>query len=264
VKHGPNLQAERASAELILLGTGTCVPVRERSSSCYALRSERFTLLLDIGVGALRRMTEAGVDYRETDAVILSHFHPDHVSDLAALIFANLYTPGFRREKPLTILGPPGLRGFLEVLQQAYGRWVLEPEFPLEVLERPPGGLDLGPFRLETAAAQHAKSAWHISVETPGKKRLVYSGDTGYSEELIRLAQGCNLLLIECSFPSNQPVQGHLTPAEVGMIAAQAGCRRVVLTHFYPLFQEEDPVATVRRFFSGDITAGQDLMRLRL
>ena len=251
-------------ATLLLLGTGTCVPDRQRSSACYAVQVEGFTLLLDIGTGALRRLVEGGVDYRTVDGVWLSHFHPDHTSDLVPLIFANLYTPDFQRRHPLTVLGPRGLFGFMESLALVWGPWVVQPEFPLELREVSPGPARFGPFALRAIPARHSRRSLSLRLETPNGHSLVYSGDTGYSEDLVELARGCDTLLIECSYPSDRPVEAHLTPRQVGEIAAAAGCRRVVLTHFYPLFENEDPAETVRQFFSGEVISGEDFLRLPL
>ncbi len=81
--------------------------------------------------------------------------------------------------------------------------------------------------------------------------RLVYTGDTGPSADLAAWAKGCDLLLAECSLPDGQGVEGHLTPATVGRLAADAAARRLVLTHLYPPAERVDVRAAVARATAG-------------
>ena len=69
---------------------------------------------------------------------------------------------------------------------------------------------------------------------------MVYSGDTDYSEDLIRLAQGADLLICECSLPEEMKVEGHLVPSLAGRIASEAGCRKLLLVHLYPECEGRD------------------------
>jgi ribonuclease BN (tRNA processing enzyme) len=98
----------------------------------------------------------------------------------------------------------------------------------------------------------------------PGGKRLVYSGDTDYNEQLIELAQQADLLICESAFPEHRKVQGHLTPELAGAIAARAGVRRLMLTHFYPVCAQADIEAECRRTYSGPLILARDLMRVTL
>jgi ribonuclease BN (tRNA processing enzyme) len=98
----------------------------------------------------------------------------------------------------------------------------------------------------------------------PGGKRLVYSGDTDDSEPLADLARQADLLICEASFPESRKVPGHLTPALAGAIAARAGVRRLMLTHFYPVCAETDIAAECRRTYSGPLILARDLMRVSL
>jgi len=246
-------------AELILLGTGTCIPVKDRSSSAYVLRYQDFHLLLDIGTGTLRRLTEAGVDYRDIAAIAISHFHPDHISDLVPLLFALKHTPQYRRHEPLEILGPPGLISVLRRFADVYGCWVSYPGYPLTLLEVEEETASVGPVQIRTIRARHSRRAISMRITLPDGVSVCYSGDTGFSKELIGLAEDTDFLLLECSYPSSMPMNSHLTPEEAGKIAAASRCKCLILTHFYPLFQSEDPMKTAKKFFPGEIILGTDL-----
>ncbi|HEX5700877.1 MAG TPA: MBL fold metallo-hydrolase, partial [Rubrobacter sp.] len=91
-----------------------------------------------------------------------------------------------------------------------------------------------------------------------GGGAFVYTGDTEYSRSLVGLARGADTLLIECSFPDETPVPGHLSPLGVARIASEAGVRRVVLTHIYPAADELDLVTEVEGGFEGEILVAED------
>jgi len=92
----------------------------------------------------------------------------------------------------------------------------------------------------------------------------VYTGDTEYSDSVVELASGAHTLLVECSFPDDNPVPGHLTPSSAARIASEAGVERVVLTHIYPAADELDLVAEVGRGYEGEVIVAGDGLRFSL
>jgi ribonuclease BN (tRNA processing enzyme) len=90
----------------------------------------------------------------------------------------------------------------------------------------------------------------------------VYSGDTDESDSLAELARGADLLVCEASNPFKVP--GHLTPAEAGRLAARAGVKRLLLTHFYPPCDTVDVVALATREFGGEIFKAEDGLRVEV
>ncbi len=175
------------------------------------------------------------------------------------LLFALRWAVEPPRETPLEVIGPTGLGGRLRHLSAALGDWMLEPGFPLRVRELRPGddhALD-EQVRLECCKTRHTDEslAYALSDQTA---RLVYTGDTGPSEELATWAEGCDLLLAECSLPDERAIAIHLTPAQAGDLARKAKARRLVLTHFYPPVEEVDPAAIAAKVFGGEVTAAED------
>ena len=79
---------------------------------------------------------------------------------------------------------------------------------------------------------------------------------------IVELAKGADLLILECSFPDDEAIAGHLTPSEAGEIAARAGVKRLVLTHFYPEILTTDIEAECRKTYQGDLLLATDLMSL--
>jgi ribonuclease BN (tRNA processing enzyme) len=245
--------------ELVTVGTGTVAPSARRTCPCHWVARGDLRVLLDCGSGALHRLAEFGLPWHQVTHVILTHFHPDHWSDLPMLVYALKYTTRPPREDPLVILGPRGVVRLLRSLAEGYGPWLLDPGFPIVILDVQPGEpfpLD-GELTLEAFPVPHTEESVALGLTAP-EGRLVYTGDTGPSEELARWAKGCSLLLAECSLPETMAVDIHLTPERAGELAQAAGAKRLVLTHFYPPVETPDPARSAATRFTGPVSAATD------
>jgi ribonuclease BN (tRNA processing enzyme) len=197
--------------------------------------------------------------------VVLTHFHPDHFGELPMLVFALRHAAEPPRKEPLVILGPAGTVRLVKALAQGFGPWLLDPGFPIGVLDVRDGE----PFplnaevNLETCRVPHTPESVAVSITAP-EGRLVYTGDTGPSGDLARWATGCDLLLAECSLPDALAVDVHLTPIQAGELAREAAARRLVLTHFYPPLETLDPARTAGERFKGPIVAARDGARFTI
>ena len=245
--------------ELITVGTGTVAPSPRRAAACHFVRRGGVRMLLDCGPGALHRLAEFELPWVEITHVALSHFHPDHFAELPMLVHALKYATVTARREPLVVLGPPGVVRLVKALAQGYGPWLLDPGFPILIMDVQPGE----PFpldaetSLETFPVPHTAESVALSLTAP-EGRLVYTGDTGPSPELARWARGCDLLLAECSLPEAMAIDAHLTPERAGELAREAGAGRLVLTHFYPPVENSDPARGAGTRFAGPITAAAD------
>jgi ribonuclease BN (tRNA processing enzyme) len=119
-------------------------------------------------------------------------------------------------------------------------------------------------WSVKTIPVQHSQSAIAYRIESKAGHSIVYSGDTDYCSEIIELAKQADVLILECSFPDHKKVQGHLTPSEAAEIAAKAKCEHLILTHFYPPYNElaDDINMKCHKIFSGKISIAQDFMKL--
>ncbi len=245
--------------QLAVLGSGTVAPSSERTAPAYWLEAGGVRLLLDCGAGTLHRAAVFGVPWAEVTHIAITHFHIDHWGELPHYLFALRWGVEPPRQDPLTIIGPRGLNARLALLTEAYGEWVLHPEFPLEVVELEAGiERDLADgVVIETHPTPHSAESLAYAIRTE-TTRLVYTGDTGFSETLARWATGCDLLLCECSLPEERAVDGHLTPAEAARIAQLAGVPHLVLTHVYPVFGDRDPATLVGETFHGTVVTARD------
>jgi ribonuclease BN (tRNA processing enzyme) len=250
--------------ELIVIGSGTGVPSLRRGSPALAVRAAGRVLLLDLGAGTLRSMLRQGLNFNQIDILALSHRHPDHVGDLVPFLFATRYALGYTRRQPFWLLAARGFAGFLERLKSAFGDWLEPPAGLLQLRELSPDGPDEAAWeglRIKSAPTNHIDGSLAFRLEA-GSRSLVYSGDTDESDSLVALAQGADLLALEAASPIKIP--GHLTPTEAGRLAARAGVRRLLLTHFYPPCDEVDVAALAAREFSGEILRAEDGLRVDL
>jgi ribonuclease BN (tRNA processing enzyme) len=247
--------------EFSVLGSGTCVPTAERGPSGAVLTLPPHLLFFDPGSGSLRQMARIGLDFRKIDFFCLSHFHPDHVADLVPFLFATNYTPDFTRTLPLHLIGPPGLRKYYDQLRGIYGHWIDAQTYALEILEIEEGAVSFLNWDMEVLPLAHSTASVGFRVNTAGRA-MTYSGDTDYCENIVKLGRESDLLILECSFPEERRKKGHLTPLLAGRIAREASCKRLLLTHFYPLFQGHDILKECHKEFEGEIILAQDGMRI--
>ena len=245
--------------KLTILGSGTCAVTQERSCSSYFLQAGDLNIMMDIGYGSMRRMVEAGIDYRDIDAVICTHHHLDHIGDLSPFLMSTRFTPGFARHKPLTLIGPKGFQSFLFGCRDLFGDWLLPTdEYPLEIIELASEQMQLGDCLISAASMYHTEHTNGYRIERDGRV-LVYSGDTGPCDEIEQLCHNADVALLECSFPDDDPFEFHLTPQQVGTIAEKAGVKNVVLTHFYPMMHGDDAQKACASVYSGTIDIAKDL-----
>ena len=252
---------------LTILGSGTCVPSLERSACSAILKINNTRLLFDLGPGTMRRLLDADTRILDIGFIFFSHFHPDHTGELVSFLFASKYPGANRRKNPLTIIAAKGFSDFFNGLKQVYGEWIdLEPEV-LSFIEMDNTALDLhrfSDFVLKSIPVMHRKESVAFRVESDEGISIVYSGDTDYSENLIRLAAGADILICESALPDHLKVEGHLTPSLAGKIAAAAGVKKLVLTHFYPECDTADIEGQCRKTYTGPLILARDLMKIDL
>ncbi|OPL10900.1 MAG: hypothetical protein AVO38_04790 [delta proteobacterium ML8_D] len=251
--------------EIIVLGSGTGVPSIRRAGPATCLKAEGQTLLIDSASGTLRQLAKAGIFYDALDIVLYTHFHPDHIGELAPFIFATRYTPGYRRNSPVMVMAAEGLKQFYQSLIQAFGHWV-EPEPGKVIFEEIPremkAAMQVFPLTIRSTPTNHTPQSLAYRIETSAGKSVVFSGDTDFCDGLIELAQDTDLLVLECAAPEGYKIQGHLTPSEAGKIARDAGVKRLLLNHFYPNCDEHDLMTPCSKIYKGPIILAEDFMRL--
>lgn len=249
-----------------VLGSGAFAPgpgergKRVRNPAGYALETPGGVLLFDLGFGNLRQLYRAGLESRRVTHAFFTHRHPDHVGDLAALLFHLHYDakPDVGR---LQVFGPRGFKAFWGRLRRAYGPWLEPKGFRLSVRELAGGDAIDGPgWRVSCRPAPHPTPALAYRFDSePGSGSFCYTGDTGYDPALARFARGVDLFVLECTLPDRTRYRGHLRVSEALRLGAASGARRVLLSH---LSEESAREAAGR--LPANAALARDLQRIRL
>jgi ribonuclease BN (tRNA processing enzyme) len=250
---------------LVVLGSGTSVPHPHRSSSAYWLETQRGYVLLDMGPDAAHRMAQERLNWPELDTIWISHFHLDHAGGLAPFLFGARWAPQLRaRQKPLRIFGPRGLAQLIHRVNDANDYKLFEQVFPIQIVEVEPGqdfeifpGLGASAF-----STPHTKESLAIRLTEAGDKSLVYSSDTGVSEQFIDFARDVDVLVLDCSFRRDKPIDTHLNLAEAMHVARECKPRTLMLTHLYPEWDTKNIVAEAKKLWQGNIIESMDGLRL--
>jgi ribonuclease BN (tRNA processing enzyme) len=212
--------------------------------SGYLIEDTETAALLDCGNGVFGKLREHR-DYTEIDAVVISHLHADHFLDLVPYAYALTLAP---RQQPVPVerwpgtdnparprlIAPPGARAtFRRVVGAWGGEDLIENAFELSEY-RPEETVEVGPLRFSFSEVPHYVQTFAVSVSsTNGGGRLAFGADCRPGEELVEIARGADLLIVEATLPrpERSGERGHMTPAEAGELARGAGAARVVLTH---------------------------------
>ncbi len=202
-----------------------------------------------------------GRDWRRIEHVVISHFHTDHLGDLPALLWAWMHGVSDAERRPRTLIGPLGLERVLDAFAEAYGEHVWEPGSPLELVELGPHDVwepPSGDFRLRAHKTMHTDEsvAWRVEF---GGSAIGYTGDTGPHAPLGSFMSGTDVLIAECAVPDGAGAAYHLSPTQVGDLAAEAQPGILVITHLYPVVEREGLEERIRsRGFQGVVEVARD------
>jgi ribonuclease BN (tRNA processing enzyme) len=148
-----------------------------------------------------------------------------------------------------------------------YGKWLDIPSEMMAIEEldiQKPEKRTYDHIKITSQPLYHTPNSLAYRVEGPSGESFVYSGDTGFCDEIVDLARGSDLLILECSFPEGEEVEGHLTPSLAGRIASLAQAKRLLLNHFYPDVLKADIAGECRRTYNGELILGWDLLHVNL
>ncbi len=253
--------------KLVVLGSGTSVPHPQRAAAAFWLETEHGSVLLDCGADALHRMAAENLDWPNLDAIWISHLHLDHCGGLAPLLFGWKWaTQTESRTKALKIFGCAGVERLLKAIDDSRPYKLMDQSFAVEIKEvnEQLGGFSMiSNLQAQTFSTPHTDESLALRV-TDGRQTVVYSSDTGYSEELAQFAHGANLLILECSFRRDKPTAKHLELDEAMRLAKLAEPRKLLVTHLYPEWDGFDIEAEARQMWPGEIIAAHDGLRVEV
>ena len=226
------------SVRLTVLGKSPSWQDLDGACSGYLIDVGERSLLVDCGSGVFAKLRRHGADER-IEAVVISHFHADHVLDVVPFAYALKYGPLASRTRPALHV-PPGGRDALRRLCGSWGSETLVEDAFTVAEYAPAAGLAVAGAQLRFRPLPHYVTSNAIEIRADGSQaRLVYSADCGPNDLLAPFARGAQVLLIESTMldPDPQGVgtdepSGHLTAAQAGEIGREAGVERLVLTHY--------------------------------
>ncbi|CAM3652733.1 MBL fold metallo-hydrolase [Mesobacillus zeae] len=210
--------------KLTIVGCWGGYPKKNEASTGYLLEHDGFRLLIDCGSSVLSKLQNF-IAPEDLDAVILSHYHPDHIADIGVLQHARL------------------IQGFLGTnlpTLPIYGHSLNDREFSKLTYKKvtkgiaydPDGTLEIGPFTIRFLRTAHPVPCFAMRIEA-GDKVLVFTGDTSFKDEFIPFSKNADLLLCECNFYGDRDGKGagHMNSFDGGTLATAANVSGLVLTH---------------------------------
>jgi ribonuclease BN (tRNA processing enzyme) len=221
-----------AKVAVRVLGCGDAFGSGGRFQTCFFVSAGRDRFLIDCGATALVAMRRFGVDPGAIDTVFLSHLHGDHFAGLPFLLLEAQFIS--KRQRPLTVVGPPGMRQRLldaqEVLFPGSSRvpW----HFPLYFVELETGRTEsYGGVAVTAYPVTHPSGAPAFALRFACSRRLIgYSGDTEWTDQLIEVASGADLLITEC-YAFERNASHHLDFKTLSRRRPDLQAKRLLLTH---------------------------------
>lgn len=224
--------------KLTILGNNGPYPAPGGACSGYLLESDsgNTTVLIDCGTGVLAHLMGQGA-LDKLDAVVLSHLHYDHMSDLLPMQYAIQFNP---RNHPLPVyapLSPEPVRAMLDA--PCYDLWTCK-------------DTTIGEMKVRFNPARHPVETYGIAVECDGR-RFVFTGDSNTDPLMELFCSRVDLLLADAGLSEAdwKPTAPHYCAALCGQLAAGAGAKQLLLTHFNPKYDPESLLAEARKYYSG-------------
>lgn len=230
--------------KLTVLGSNGPYPGPGGACSGYLLEEKGIKLLIDCGNGVLSNLQKF-VAIGEIDAVILSHLHSDHMSDMMVLQYAiDVGRSRGMAVKTLDVWAPPEPA-------QDFARLGSGNAFNLKPIT-PDTVIVMGDMEITFKQMKHPVLCYGLSI-TNGKKKFVYSGDTARMPGLEGFFNSADVLLLDAGLLSRDKTDNapHMTAAECGMAAANANAGRLLLTHLWPGYDIGEIEAEARKYYAG-------------
>lgn len=236
--------------ELKIIGHWGGYPGVDGASSTYLLSKNDFHLVLDLGSGGLGKLQKY-VSVTDINAVILSHFHADHVADVGVLQQA-LLVQSFLKEnvRPLPIYAH-------KENELAFGQ--LTDEFTEAKAYNPENTIKIGPFFIRFLRTKHSVPCFGMRI-TDGDSTIVYTADSAYQDEWIKFSKDADLFLAEANFYKGQDAAkaGHMTSEEVAIIAKKAQVKEVILTHLPHFGNHDQLLKETKEVFTGPVSLAKE------
>ncbi|SFI85203.1 Ribonuclease BN, tRNA processing enzyme [Bosea sp. OK403] len=218
---------------ITILGSGDAFGSGGRFNSCLHVEAGGERMLLDCGASSLVALNKAGLERNGISTLLFTHFHGDHFGGLPAFLLDAQFVS--RRKEPLVIAGPLGVEHrALHALDADFpGAATNAWRFPIRYVEVTPespaplAGIDVTAFPMVHDERAGPCQGYRLAH---GGKVFAFSGDTAWTEALVPLAAGADVLLVEC-YTWDVKLANHLDYETLASHRAELKTARIVLTH---------------------------------
>ena len=220
------------SVSVKFLGSGDAFGSGGRLQICILIEAAGAKFLLDCGASALISMKRFGVSSADIDKILITHLHGDHFGGIPFFILDSQLIS--KRTKPLLIAGPPGIKdrihSAMEIMFPGSSR--VKQKFRIEFQELQAGArteMDQVFVTAEGVAHASGSPSYALRIECAGKS-IVYSGDTEWTDNLIKAVRGADLFIAEAYFYEKK-IKFHLDYQTLMKKKDELDCKRIILTH---------------------------------
>lgn len=226
-----------SSVKVRFVGCGDAFCSGGQNHTCFLIDDELGRLTLDFGTTSLAALHKSDISPASIDLIIVSHLHGDHFGGLPFLLMAREFT--MAETTPLTLVGPPGFKDRLIALTECLypGIWREVWKFDLTIIEVEPGseqsilGRQLKTWQVKHFTGDAPATALHLAC---GSKKIGFSGDTGWVDVLIEVADGTDIFICECNDFYVQQFEGHMNYPTLLEKRALLQTKRLIINHMGP------------------------------
>lgn len=243
--------------KLTVIGHWGAYPEANEATSCYLVEHNGFKLVVDCGSGALSQL-QNHCQLHEIDAVLLSHYHHDHIADIGPLQYSWLIAHSLKStEKILPIYG--------HRFDQVEFEKLFKPPHVVSHMYDEQSQLQVGPFKVSFFETDHKATCFAIRLEVDGKV-IVYTADSSYMANFHQFAKEADLFICETSFYAHQDGKpyGHMNSIEAGTIANDASVKKLILTHLPHFGDHQQLITEAKTAFTGDVFLAQKGLTIEL